>query len=130
LSPKAKSKTKAKKAEVPEAPKETRPTGRVPAAMVSARHEGGMVNRGAKGFSLGEMSRAGLPPRLAAKWGVPSDIRRRSVLDENVRSLGKWYTPPVKKAPKPAPAKEPEPVAPVPVKKPAKKRAARKKKED
>jgi ribosomal protein L13E len=123
-----KTRAKSKKEEVPvESPKESRPTGLAPTAMVSARHERGMITRRGKGFSVGEMSQAKLKVKLASAWGVPTDFRRRSVLEENVASLTGWYTPQAKKTPKPAPVKEPEPEAPAPVKKAPKKRASRKK---
>lgn len=71
-----------------EAPK--RPSGRVPEAMVSSRHGTEMVTRPGRGFSFGEISGAGLAPRLATNWGVRIDARRRSVLDGNVDSLKGW----------------------------------------
>ncbi len=91
-------KTKAAEAPVKEAPK--RPAGRVPEAMVSARHGTETVTRPGRGFSLGELSSAGLAPRLASKWGVRVDVRRRSVLDGNVSALKGWesHAAPAKKA--------------------------------
>jgi ribosomal protein L13E len=71
-----------------EAPK--RPTGKVPEAFISSRHGTGTVTREARGFSLGELSGAGVPARLASKWGARIDYRRRSVLDSNVVSLRSW----------------------------------------
>ena len=70
---------------------ETRPTGRTPVAMVVARHGTGIVTRQGRGFSLQELSEAGVEPRLAAKWGVWVDRRRRSTLVENVTSLSGWH---------------------------------------
>lgn len=73
---------------------EKRPTGRAPAAMVVARHGEGAVTRPGRGYSLGELSNAVLAPRLASKWGVRVDIRRRSVLDGNVSLLRNWQSHP------------------------------------
>jgi len=69
-----------------------KPSGRVPEAMVAARHGTGMVTRAGRGFSTGELSGAGLDPRLAARWGARIDLRRRSVLDGNVGSLKAWHS--------------------------------------
>lgn len=69
----------------------SRPTGRVPQAMVTARHGSGMITRSGRGFSLGELAGVGLAPGLAAEWGVRIDARRRSVLDGNVASLKTWH---------------------------------------
>jgi ribosomal protein L13E len=68
-----------------------RPSGRVPVAMVNARHRTGTITRPGKGFSMGELSQGGLAPRLAATWGVKVDVRRRSVLDGNVGALKSWH---------------------------------------
>ena len=68
-----------------------RPTGRAPGAMVMARRGSVMVTRAGRGFSLRELSGAGLAPRLAAKWGAQIDLRRRSVLDGNVGALKAWH---------------------------------------
>jgi ribosomal protein L13E len=71
---------------------ETIPTGKIPVAMVVARHGAGTLTRQGKGFSLHELSEAGVEPRLAAKWGVWVDHRRRSTLVENVTSLSGWHS--------------------------------------
>ncbi len=86
---------KAKKSEARPAPKPVkegpkRPSGRAPSAKVSSRHGTDTVTRPARGFSFGELAEAGLAPRLASKWGVGVDIRRRSVLEHNVNSLRSW----------------------------------------
>ena len=73
--------------------KRPRLSGRAPQAMVTARHGVGTLTRPGRGFSIGELSGGGLAPRLAAKWGVSVDFRRRSVLDGNVSSLKAWNTP-------------------------------------
>jgi ribosomal protein L13E len=86
----AKSKSKKRETEtsVNEAPK--RPSGKAPEAMVSSRRGVEMVTRLGRGFSYGELSGAGLSPRLASQWGARVDSRRRSVLDDNVGALRKW----------------------------------------
>lgn len=71
-----------------------RPTGRAPVAMVTTRHGTDMVERPGKGFSHGEIAGAGIDGRLAARWGVSLDQRRRSVLDGNVSSLKQWNARP------------------------------------
>jgi ribosomal protein L13E len=85
-----------------EAPTEalSRPSSRVPEALVSSRRGTEMVTRRGRGFSLGELSGAGLAPRLATGWGVRIDVRRRSVLGGNVESLKTWggLQAPAKKA--------------------------------
>ncbi|MDA4118975.1 MAG: ribosomal protein L13e [Thaumarchaeota archaeon] len=73
-----------------------RPTGRVPAATVVARHGTGMVTRSGKGFSLGELAEANIVPRMASKWGARLDGRRRSVIQVNVTSLKDWGSHAVK----------------------------------
>ena len=70
-----------------------RPKGAVPEAEVSSRHEGGLVQRAGKGFSFEELSGAGVPLRLARRWGVRVDGRRRSALGPNVRALKSWFVP-------------------------------------
>ena len=68
-----------------------RPSGRIPLAMVTARHGTGMITRPGRGFSLGELSGGGLPRSLAGKWGVQVDLRRRSILEGNVGALKAWH---------------------------------------
>jgi len=90
LSPKQTKKPKAKaeaKAE-PEGPR--RPSVKAPEAVVSSRHGTVMIMRLGRGFSIGELSGAGLAPRLASNWGARIDYRRRSVLEPNVASLKSW----------------------------------------
>jgi ribosomal protein L13E len=67
-----------------------RPSGHVPTPMVLSRHGEGMVSRQGRGFSLGELSGAGVAPRLASRWGVRVDSRRRSVIEGNVGLLRGW----------------------------------------
>ncbi len=92
-----KSETKPAAKPAKEGPK--RPSGRVPMAMVSSRHGTDTVTRLGRGFSFGELAGAGLAPRLASKWGVSVDLRRRSVLEHNVSSLKSWggHAAPAKK---------------------------------
>ncbi len=71
-----------------------RPAGRAPDAMVTSRHGTGVVIRLGRGFSMGEISGAGMAPRLATRWGVRLDSRRRSVIQGNVDSLKKWSSHP------------------------------------
>ena len=98
-----------------------RPTGRTPQAMVVSRHGPDLVSRGGRGFSYGEMSGAALPVRLADLWRVPMDVKRRSVLEPNIRSLRAWYSPPARDVSSIKVVKDQE--------KSARKRAVRKKKE-
>lgn len=71
-----------------------KPAGRVPVAMVIARHGTGTVTRSGRGFSFGELSGVGLAPRVAANWGVRIDPRRRSVIEGNVNLLRGWQSHP------------------------------------
>ena len=77
-------------------PEVVKPLGSVPGATVSARRGSVMIERAGKGFSLGELSDGGLSLRLAKRWGVPLDPRRRSVLQGNVAALKKWFVQPKK----------------------------------
>lgn len=112
--------SKAEKRTKVESPKVVRPVAAVPRATVEARHGGETMTRSAKGFSRGEVSEAGLPGYLAARWNVPRDIRRRSVLAPNVEALRGWFAGAKKTPPKPEPKAAEE-------KKRPKKRATRKK---
>ncbi|MEM4701123.1 MAG: ribosomal protein L13e [Candidatus Bathyarchaeia archaeon] len=40
-----------------------------------------------KGFSLNELKKAGLNPKKALKLGIPIDVRRRTMHEENVEKL-------------------------------------------
>ncbi len=115
-----KSRAASKKAPKPARQEIKKPSGHVPTATVSARHDATMILRHGQGFSLGELSEADLPVNLAGKWGVPRDFRRRTVLDPNVNSLKKWFTVHHQKV-------EAPPQVAVAEGKPAKKRATRKK---
>ena len=69
---------------------ESLPKGPPPLAMVNTRQAGGMIERAARGFSLGELSASALSFERAKKWRVPLDIRRRTALDGNVTRLTSW----------------------------------------
>ena len=73
------------------------PAGKAPTASVLSRHGAEMITREGRGFSLGELSGAGLTPRRATEWGARIDYRRRSVIESNVGALKGW-------AARPAPA--------------------------
>ncbi len=110
-----------------------RPQGSTPFASVRSRHGSVMIARRGKGFSFGELAGASLPIRLAGPWKVPLDSRRRSVLEENVVLLRKWYTAPSEVAKESRVEAAPVLSAPAPEKSPKtpktpKKRAAKKKK--
>ena len=71
-----------------------KPTGRAPIAKVISRHGIGMISRQGRGFSLGELSGAGLTPGPAARWGIRVDSRRRSVIQGNISTLRGWSSRP------------------------------------
>jgi ribosomal protein L13E len=73
---------------------EVRPKGVIPKALVAARHEGEMISRLGRGFSLGELGASQLPFRLARRWGLSLDLRRRTVLDGNVALIKGWWSGP------------------------------------
>lgn len=70
--------------------KASRPTGAAPSATVEVRHGGRVMQRQARGYSLGEVAEAGLNFELTRRWGLLVDDRRRSALEDNVASLKKW----------------------------------------
>jgi ribosomal protein L13E len=132
-------KVKEPKKEAKEIPKEVtkklvvRPQGKAPFASVTSRHGTVMIARQGKGFSFGEIEGASLPLRLVGNWKVPLDSRRRSVSEENVAALRKWYVAPTEVAKqaheKVAPVVAAPAVAhPRPRRVPKKKPAAKKKK--
>ncbi len=45
-----------------------------------------------RGFSLGELERAGLDVKKALKLGIPVDKRRKSVWDWNVQALREYLS--------------------------------------
>lgn len=69
---------------------ESLPTSHVPLAEVSARHQGMSHMRMGRGFSWGEVREAGLDSRLAFRWGLLVDRRRRTVVQTNVAALKAW----------------------------------------
>ena len=69
-----------------------RPAGAAPLAVVTVRHGSRLMSRQAKGYSVREVEQAGLGVRLARKWGLSVDDRRRSALEGNVSSLKKWIS--------------------------------------
>jgi ribosomal protein L13E len=72
--------------------------GPSPAPVVLVRHERGMQERRARGYSLGELGSAGITFIAARRVRLPVDLRRRSVLDGNVGKLKGWYVPEPKRA--------------------------------
>jgi ribosomal protein L13E len=69
-----------------------KPPGAVPSATVTARHAGSVISRSSKGFSFGEVEGSGMRVPTARDWGLPLDVRRRSVLDHNVEALKGWFS--------------------------------------
>jgi hypothetical protein len=68
-----------------------------------SRHGTGLTSRDGRGFSVGELNGAGITTLSARRLGLRVDVRRRSVLDDNVASLRGWSVPTAVK-----PAKEGE----------------------
>lgn len=103
----APAKRKEETAAPPRAVEVPKPKGEAPRAIVSSRHEGAMIEREARGFSMGELGGAGFTFGTASRLGLATDIRRRTVIEKNVESLKSWFSPP-----KPAPVTKPvaEPV--------------------
>jgi len=113
---KAPAKTAKKKAEPKEEQVKTEVTSHevasmppAPRATVLSRHEGTMHLRSAKGFSLGELAKAGIAFTVAKGLKLPLDIRRRSSLDDNVGRLKAWHKPAPKKAKEPKAEKKAKP---------------------
>lgn len=71
-------------------PQVHKPSGKVPQAMVTTRHGLETMERAARGFSIGELSAAGMLLRQARNWGVSVDERRRTVLEGNVEMIKGW----------------------------------------
>jgi ribosomal protein L13E len=122
--PAAKKRAKPKASEEESKPVDAQPVMRedppTPIPWVMARHDGGMQERRAKGFSGGELSVVGLTLVRALSMKVPIDLRRSSVLEGNVGTLKAWYKPPAKK-PKQPKAEKAEEEKPKATKKAAKK---------
>ena len=90
----------AKPSQVAPVVKETKPAavvqpslGEPPSAEVSSRHLDLMRTRAARGFSIGELDSAGVPPSAAKRQEVSVDVRRRSVVSANVEKLRSWFKP-------------------------------------
>ncbi|MGD0478016.1 MAG: hypothetical protein ABSB29_07615 [Nitrososphaerales archaeon] len=66
--------------------KASKPTSAPPSAVVEARHGGRMMQRQARGYSLGEVTQAGLNFGPGTRGGPLVDGRRRSGLEGNVPS--------------------------------------------
>jgi ribosomal protein L13E len=69
--------------------------GPPPSAVIVARRVDSLRERAARGFSFGELTSAGIPVNAAKREGVTLDIRRRTVLDGNVKALRGWFKSPV-----------------------------------
>lgn len=67
-----------------------KPLAAPPHASVESRHGQDTITRPGRGFSHGELASSGVPVGLAGKWGVPTDVRRRSTIDSNVEALRSW----------------------------------------
>ena len=94
MSSRAKKAKENKKTEPVKRVKPVRPPGKPPEAMVTSRHGTEFVTRQGRGYSMGELSGAGLSRKLAFNWGLRLDPRRRSVVDGNVLSLKSWNSHP------------------------------------
>lgn len=70
----------------------SKPTGAAPLAWVNSRRGVMMVLRQARGFSMGELEGAAVSFKVALRWGVPLDVRRRTVLSPNTETLTKWFS--------------------------------------
>ena len=64
--------------------------------------------RSGRGFSPGELEKAGLNPTEASRIGLPADLRRKTAHDENVEAI-KAYVEKKKTETKPKPKPKPEP---------------------
>ena len=71
-----------------------KPSSKAPEPVITSRHGTGLVTRQGRGFSVREVAEAGLTPRLATRWGLRLDLRRRSVVEGNVDSLKSWISHP------------------------------------
>jgi len=71
--------------------KETPRLGPPPMPTVESRHLESLHERQARGFSFGELASAGVPVAAAKREELSIDIRRRSVLEENVGKLKVWF---------------------------------------
>ncbi len=62
-------------------------TAEKPIPVVYSRHDGDMLKREGRGFSIPELKEAKLDIQTARKLGIRVDTRRRSLIEENVKSL-------------------------------------------
>jgi len=69
------------------------------------RRAGDKIRTG-RGFSLGELGKAGTHYREALKFGIPVDTRRKTVYKENIKAIRKFLA--VKRKTVRAPAKNEE----------------------
>jgi large subunit ribosomal protein L13e len=68
--------------------------------------------RSGRGFSTGELKKAGLDRAEAARLGIPADLRRGTAHDENVEAIKAYVAKKraeAKPKAKPTPKKKPEP---------------------
>jgi ribosomal protein L13E len=89
-------KQKAKQAETAKGEKAVtpfRPAGEVPKATVLSRHGISTVTRFGRGFSAREFSTVGLDLKHAGSYGIQVDLRRGSLLEDNVARLKSWFKP-------------------------------------
>ncbi len=63
-------------------------------ALVRRAHKGKIFSRRARGFSLGELAKAGMEALAAKRLGLSIDHRRRTVYDFNVDLLRKLASRP------------------------------------
>lgn len=72
-----------------------RPKGPPPSPIVKIRNNNDIKIREGRGFSIGELKESGLDESLAKRFGLRIDLRRRSVIIDNVDALKKWLKPKV-----------------------------------
>jgi ribosomal protein L13E len=66
--------------------------------------------RSGRGFSPGELDKAGLTSTEASRIGLPADLRRKTAHDENVEAIKAYVEKKKAEAkPKPKPKPKPEP---------------------
>ena len=81
---------KVEKIEKPAEVREVIPRRSVPFPAVNVRHDASMKVRRARGYSMGEITSAGISLLSASRWRVPFDKRRKSLLSENAEKLKAW----------------------------------------
>jgi len=85
---------KAEKVEEPAKVHEVISRPPVPVPAVNVRHQASMKMRRARGYSIGEITSAGITLISASRWRVPFDKRRKSLLSENAEKLKAWLKSP------------------------------------